>query len=99
MLEAHGFRSDDPLNFARKSGSVVHVGANCGQEARVYGMIGKPVLWFAPLPDPFAGLMANTARYENQHCVCRELSDQAGKRVPFYVTDNGGLLSSILSQE
>ncbi len=99
MLEDHGFRSDDPLNFARKSRGVVHVGANSGQEAWVYGMMGKPVLWFEPLPDQFARLKANTARYANQHCVCRALSDQAGQQVRFYVTDNDGLSSSMFAPE
>ncbi len=97
QLEDHGFSDTDPLNFVRKSRGVVHVGANSGQEAWIYGMMKKPVLWFEPLPNQFRELQNNIRQYPNQKCVRRALSDQSGQSVTFHVTSNDGLSSSMFA--
>jgi FkbM family methyltransferase len=97
QLEDHGFTDQEPLAFARRSRGVVHVGANSGQEAWIYAMMQKPVLWFEPLPEQFKRLQDTISKYPNQRCICKALSDKGGQHVKFYVTNNDGLSSSMFA--
>lgn len=75
---------------------VVHVGANTGQERRVYDSYGLRILWVEPIPEIFARLQRNIAGYEGQSAVQALVADRAGVEVDFHIADNQGASSSML---
>lgn len=75
---------------------VVHVGANTGQERRVYDSYRLRILWVEPIPEVFARLQHNIAGFDGQQAVQALVSDQAGVEVDFQIADNEGASSSML---
>ena len=76
---------------------VVHVGANTGQERRIYDSYRLPVLWIEPIPEVFARLEKNIASYPDQRALCALLAELDGRSVDFHVASNDGASSSMLA--
>ena len=74
--------------FLSASRSVVHVGANCGQERFLYEAFGVSVLWIEALPEVFLLLQKNLRGFKNQVALRALVSDEAGQRVQFRVASN-----------
>jgi hypothetical protein len=79
------FRSD-PHHFLGNVRGVVHVGANAGQERNLYAQYGLNVLWVEPIPDVFAELTKNIAKFPKQKAVNRLVTDKDGVDYPFHIT-------------
>ncbi len=75
--------------------SVIHVGANEGQERDLYAEQDLSVLWVEALPTVYAILQANLVDYPRQSAVQALVTDRAGQRQTFHVSSNGGASSSI----
>jgi FkbM family methyltransferase len=86
----------DPNRFLRSARGVVHVGANVGQERRLYDGYGLDVLWIEPIPDVFAALLANIAGFPRQRALERLVTDRDDTPYEFHVANNDGQSSSIL---
>lgn len=76
---------------------VVHVGANVGQERELYARHGLDVLWIEPIPDVFARLTANLARFPRQRALECLVTDRDDASYEFNVANNDGESSSILA--
>lgn len=76
--------------------SLVHVGANDGQERDIYAALGLRVLWIEALPAVYDQLARNLEGYEDNEAVCALPLDVAGQVTRFNVASNGGASSSIL---
>jgi FkbM family methyltransferase len=86
----------DPNRFLRSVRGVVHVGANVGQERRLYDRLGLEVLWIEPIPEVFAELTANIAALPRQRAIEALVTDRDDVPYEFNVANNGGESSSIL---
>ena len=86
----------DPDRFLRSASGVVHVGANVGQERKLYRRYGLEVLWIEPIPEVFATLTANIAGFPRQRALERLLTDRDDASYEFHVANNDGGSSSIL---
>lgn len=75
---------------------VIHVGANSGQERKVYARLGLDVLWIEPIPGVFAELVANIARFPRQKAIQALVTDKDGEPIVLNIASNGGASSSIL---
>jgi FkbM family methyltransferase len=75
---------------------IIHVGANLGQERFQYGALGIRVLWIEPIPEVYARLCANVARYGNQRAVNALITDRDDDWRELHVTNNDGASSSIM---
>ena len=82
--------------YLQKCRGVVHVGANSGQERRVYERQGLEVFWIEPVPDVFGELTANIAPYPRQRALRALVTDKDGETVTLNIASNGGASSSIL---
>jgi FkbM family methyltransferase len=91
--------SPDPNRFLRAARGVVHVGANVGQERDLYDRLGLDVLWIEPIPDVFATLTANIARFPRQRALECLVTDRDDVPYEFHIANNGGESSSILPLE
>lgn len=89
-----GCRKIDRL-FLSASRSVVHVGANNGQERFLYEAFGVSVLWVEALPDVFLSLKKNLKGFRNQSALRALVSDKGGQKVQFNIASNGGASSSM----
>jgi FkbM family methyltransferase len=85
-----------PDPFLRAARGVIHVGANIGQERGVYDRYGLDVLWIEPIPEVFAELSANIARYPRQRALQCLVTDRDDAEYEFNVANNHGESSSIL---
>lgn len=73
---------------------VLHIGANAAAEAGMYAAcVGANVLFFECNPEMALRCRASAARF-GQRCVQGCLSN-ARSRVPFFVSDNDGMSSSL----
>lgn len=80
-----------------KPEGILHVGANEGQEAEMYDQLGvKNVIWVEAIPEVFAKLQKNIAKYPGQSAILACVGDQDGKEVVFNVANNDGQSSSYL---
>jgi FkbM family methyltransferase len=96
-LRRAGLVDRHPLKgFLRHATGVIHVGAHTGQERELYAQYGLRVLWIEPLPELFAQLAANIARFADQRAVQCLVTDRDGAEYPFHVASNAGGSSSIL---
>jgi FkbM family methyltransferase len=78
-------------------GGVLHLGANTGQEAAMYDKLSiHRVVWVEALPDVYAQLVKNIARYPRQFALCACLGDEDEKEVTFHRANNGSQSSSYL---
>jgi FkbM family methyltransferase len=82
--------------FLGSARGVIHVGANIGQERGLYDGYGLDVLWVEPIPEVFAELEANIARYPRQRALLSLVTDRDGAEYEFNVANNHGESSSIL---
>jgi len=74
---------------------VIHVGANEGQECKVYYSTGvKRTIWIEPIIEVFNKLKENTSSYPNALCFCELISD-VEKDYVLNISDNNGESSSI----
>jgi FkbM family methyltransferase len=77
---------------------VLHVGAHVGQEAPVYTKIGcDKVIWIEAEPHIYERLKQAIKEFPNQTAHCCVASDVDGRRIKFYLTDDDGQSSSVLS--
>lgn len=80
-----------------KTGGILHLGANNGQEAEAYDQLGvKNVIWVEALPSAFEQLKRNIAPYPGQVALQACVSDVNGRDVNFNVASNEGQSSSFL---
>ena len=82
-------------NFLSNVQSIIHVGANEGQERDLYAEHGLSVLWVETLPTVYSILKANLAGYPRQTAVQALVTDRAGQRHTFHVSSNIAASSSI----
>jgi len=75
--------------------SIVHIGANGGQERELYQRYGLVVVWIEAIPAVYEELVRNIQPYPNQAAVQALLTDRAGDIVQFNISNNSGLSSSI----
>jgi FkbM family methyltransferase len=72
-----------------KINGVIHVGASFGEEAEEYNALRcQRVLWIEANPTVYQQLQQNIMDYRNQKAVNATLSDKAGVRTTFIVTNN-----------
>lgn len=81
--------------FLKEVSGVIHVGANCGQEAPLYARHNLKVVWFEPLPEVFRQLERNIQNYKTQVAFNCLITDEDGKKFRFHVANNNGESSSI----
>ena len=86
----------DPDRFLRKVSGVIHVGANTGQERKLYAEYGLRVIWIEPIPEVFEKLKENVADFSQQRALKCLVTDQDNMTYPFHIANNEGHSSSIL---
>jgi FkbM family methyltransferase len=74
---------------------VVHIGANAGQECRLYGVMELPALFVEALEGPFKTLVEEVVKYPNQRAFQYLLTDTDGAEYDFGIANNDGQSSSI----
>jgi FkbM family methyltransferase len=82
--------------YLKDVSGVVHVGANLGQERKLYDSLGLNVPWIEPIPKVFAQLTANIRNFKNQRAFQALVTDVDEKEYDFHIADNKGASSSIL---
>lgn len=75
---------------------VIHVGANIGQERKLYAKRALQVLWVEPIPEVYATLQRNIAGLPGQRALQALLTDRDGDSHTLHVASNKGGSSSIL---
>jgi FkbM family methyltransferase len=90
------FKSDQD-HFFKKASGVIHVGANIGQERKLYDKYGLDVLWIEPIPEVFETLQANLLDFPRQRALKCLVTDQDNQEHQFHIANNNGLSSSILN--
>lgn len=86
----------DPDRFLREISGVVHVGANLGQERKLYRSHDLSVIWVEPIPEAFARLNDNIRGFINQRAFQALVTDVDDKEYEFHIANNDGESSSIL---
>jgi FkbM family methyltransferase len=78
--------------------SLVHVGANTGQEAKYYSRSGvASAVYIEPIDEVFAALSKHLAPLGPGHMPVKALcAEEDGRTVDFHIASNGGASSSIL---
>ena len=80
-----------------KPDGILHLGANEGQEARIYRMLGVArVVWVEAIPETFQKLHSYVHRLPRNVAIQACVGDEDGKDVVFHVANNGGQSSSFL---
>lgn len=77
--------------------SVLHIGANRGQEAPYYASLNLNVLWVEADPQVAKELSENIGIYNNQKSIAALLSDKPGLKKEFKVYNNMGISSSVFT--
>lgn len=76
---------------------VLHVGANVGEEASVYHMLGiKKGLFIEANPDIFLKLKSNLSSYPEYTALCFAITDESNQEVTLHISNNGSQSSSLL---
>jgi FkbM family methyltransferase len=83
--------------FLLQCHSIVHVGANVGQERFHYESLGLEVFWVEPIPGIFDELIRNIRGFQGQKAIQALVSDRDGERVEFLISNNSGLSSSMFN--
>lgn len=96
LSKIHEWKNRRHDRFLRSCGTIVHVGANSGQERDHYEKFGLNVIWFEPIPEIFEQLLENIRPYGRQIAIRALLSDKVGTLVDFNIASNAGASSSIL---
>jgi FkbM family methyltransferase len=81
--------------FLKSCASIVHVGANSGQERELYRYYNLEVTWIEPIPAVFEQLASNIKPYPKQTAIQALLTDRAGETVKLNIANNSGASSSI----
>lgn len=74
---------------------VVHIGANSGQECRLYAEMELPAIFVEALDGPFKTLTERISAYPDQRAFKYLLTDVDDKEYVFHVASNRGQSSSI----
>ncbi len=90
------YMEGDPSAFLRSCRSVVHVGANTGQERDLYARDNLDVLWIEPIPAVYAQLVHNIREYPHQRALQALITNRAGDMRTLNIASNNGASSSIL---
>jgi len=78
---------------------IIHVGANAGQERKLYEKHGLLVVWIEPIPEVFNTLTSNLHDYPRQSAVRALVTDRDGTDYAFHISNNNGVSSSILEMK
>ena len=81
--------------FLKSCASIVHVGANSGQERELYSHYDLEVIWIEPIPAVYEQLVSNIKPYPKQTAIQALLTDRAGETVKLNIANNSGESSSI----
>lgn len=87
----------DSNSFLEEVSGVIHVGANIGQERKVYAKHNLDVLWIEPIPEIFKRLKKNLKKYPRQQGYQYLVTDKDNEKYEFHIANNNGLSSSILN--
>jgi FkbM family methyltransferase len=90
------FFKSGPERFLKNVTGVIHVGANTGQEIKLYAEHGLSVIWIEPIPDIFEKLQANLAGFPSQTAIKGLVTDLDNVEYQFHLASNNGASSSIL---
>ena len=82
-------------SFVERTGGVLHIGAHKGQEANFYDRHSASVLWVEAIPEVYEILNKHIASFSNQRAILALLGDKNQDSVPFYVSSNDSVSSSI----
>jgi FkbM family methyltransferase len=82
--------------FLKKASGIIHVGANTGQEIKLYDGYGLSVIWIEPIPDIFEKLQANLVGFPKQKAIKGLVTDRENVEYHFHLANNNGASSSIL---
>ena len=82
--------------FLNQSTGVIHIGANIGQERKLYARHDLDVLWVEPDPKVFKELQKNIDKFKKQKAFQYVISDIDKDEVDFHISSNGGQSSSLL---
>ena len=85
----------NPHSFLKQASGIIHVGANVGQERKLYAKYGLPVLWIEPIPEVFATLKQNIKGLSKQVAIQGLVTDVNNEEYSFHIADNNGASSSI----
>ena len=97
MLRRKGLIGQKGLDgFLRNVSGVIHVGANTGQERKLYAQYRLRVAWIEPISEFFEVLKANLATFPDQHALQCLITDKDDREYPFHIASNAGGSSSIL---
>jgi FkbM family methyltransferase len=80
----------------RKGETLIHIGANSGQEVESYADQCLNGYHIEAIPQLFEELDKHCANWDNQIAICACLADQIGKEVEFNIASNNGESSSML---
>lgn len=86
----------NPDRLLKKINGIIHVGANTGQEIKLYAQYGLPVVWIEPIPEVFETLQSNLAGVQKQIAIKGLVTDIDNKEYDFKLASNNGASSSIL---
>ena len=89
-------RASRKNKFLNEVAGVIHVGANTGQERRLYAAFRLDVAWIEPIPSVFAQLRGNLAEFPRQRAFQYLVTDRDEHIYDFHIASNEGQSSSIL---
>jgi FkbM family methyltransferase len=87
--------ADPSLYFLPQVRGVIHIGANSGQERKIYAERGLPVIWIEAAPGVFRRLQRNIRRYPAQKAFHALITDTDDREYSFHISDNREESSSI----
>jgi FkbM family methyltransferase len=82
--------------FLNQATGVIHIGANSGQERKLYARHDLDVLWIEPNPKVFKELQKNIDNLKKQKAFQYLISDDDKDDVNFHISSNDGQSSSLL---
>ncbi len=87
---------NESFNFLAEVKGVIHLGANSGQERRVYARRDLPVVWVEPIEEVFRVLVQNLREFPKQRAVRHLVTNRDSEACAFHISDNeAGASSSI----
>ncbi|MFN6536319.1 MAG: FkbM family methyltransferase [Nostoc sp. EkiNYC01] len=87
----------NPDSFLNNVSGVIHVGANTGQERKIYAQQKLDVIWIEPIPEIFKKLKNNLKRYPRQQGYQYLVTDKENENYEFHIANNNGASSSIFN--
>ncbi|MBN8852368.1 MAG: hypothetical protein BGO55_01310 [Sphingobacteriales bacterium 50-39] len=96
LRKARSMFGSDPNEVFKNVKGVIHVGANIGQEIKLYDKHGLSVIWIEPIPDVFETLQTNLKGYSRQKAIKALVTDVDNTEYQFHLASNNGASSSIL---